>query len=85
MKIESIDTLPPRIPLKVVCRLAGYSKSTLIRRISEGKMPQPIDRAKQMLFLTTDVLNHLGLSANVDCGNPWEKGLEAFQRRHKGT
>ncbi len=77
MKIES---LPPRIPASTVCKLAGYSKTTLRSRIRQGRMAQPIDRAREQIFITSDVLRHLGLSDQVDQStmNPFEKALDAI-------
>lgn len=57
-----MTNLPPRIPTSTVLELAGYSESVLRTRIKDGKMPHPIDRAKENIFLRDDVLKHLGLA-----------------------
>jgi predicted DNA-binding transcriptional regulator AlpA len=75
----NLETLPPRIPVSVVCRLAGYSKSTLIKRIACGRMPAPIDRGKENLFLTTEVLEKLGIGGKSESVNPFEKALDDYQ------
>lgn len=72
----NIETLPPRIPASTVCLLAGYSKSTLINRIAHGLMPKPIDRGKENLFLTAEVLEKLGIGAKSESINPLEKALD---------
>lgn len=73
------ETLPPRIPSSIVCRLAGYSKSTLIKRIACGRMPSPIDRGKESLFLTAEVLKRLGINGKSESVNPWEKALDGHR------
>ena len=73
IKIEDLSALPPRIPASVVCRLAGYSKGTLAKKISIGQMPQPIDKIRKRLFLTSAVLQSLGIEGNVEPANKgWE-------------
>jgi hypothetical protein len=72
----NIETLPPRIAVPVVCWLAGYGPTTLRARIKAGEMPQPIDRAKKLLFRTSDVLQALGLDAKVEPINPWDKACD---------
>lgn len=72
----NVETLPPRIPASVVCKLAGYSKSTLLKRIRGGRMPQPVDRGREMLFNKSEVVEALGLTGEQkDAGNPWEAAL----------
>lgn len=77
----TLTDLPPRIPASKVCELAGYSKGTLHGRIKRGLMPPPIDRGRENLFRTADVLERLGLSGAVSIGavNPLEKALDALK------
>lgn len=75
----NLETLPPRIPASTVCRLAGYTKSTLINRIACGKMPKPVDRGKENLFSTKDVLEKLGLGGKSESVNPFKKALDAYK------
>lgn len=73
----NLETLPPRIPASTVCKLAGYSKGTLIKRIARGLMPRPVDRGKENLFLTSQVLERLGLNGKSEAVNPFQKALDA--------
>lgn len=72
----NLNDLPPRIPTSKVCQLAGYSRSLLEVRIKEGKMPRHVDRAKENLFLTEEVLKHLGLKGSIQTENPFEAALD---------
>ncbi len=81
----NLETLPPRIPASMVCKLAGYTKSTLRNRIKSGIMPKPIDRAKENLFHTEAVLEKLGLRKTPETINPFIKALHdkaAKVRKH---
>lgn len=71
----NLETLPPRIPASMVCKLAGYGKGTLQGRIKRGLMPAPIDRGKENLFLTEQVLEKLGIGAKIEAVNPFIKSL----------
>jgi predicted DNA-binding transcriptional regulator AlpA len=74
----NIETLPPRIPASTVCKLAGYSKATLMKRIKREVMPKPVDRGREKLFKTAEVLAALGLtdSAPAKGVDPWEAALK---------
>lgn len=75
----NIHELPPRIPASVVCKLAGYGKGTLAARIRRGTMPSHIDRGKENLFLTSEVLKRLGLAEEITSSiNPLERALDAL-------
>lgn len=76
METLNIETLPPRIPASTVCKLAGYSRSVLWRRIKEGRMPKAVDEGREKLFLRDDVLRHLGLSGVDQTRNPFEAALD---------
>lgn len=72
----TLSNLPPRIPASKVCELAGYGKGTLNGRIKRGLMPPPVDRGKENLFLTSEVLERLGLAGQAAASsNPFEKAL----------
>ena len=73
-----LTSLPPRIPASLVCKLAGYGKAALNRRIKDGLMPAPIDRGRENLFLTSEVLKRLGLAEAAPPVNPFEKALDDF-------
>lgn len=84
MNIESlpaVETLPPRIPASLVCKYAGYGKGTLSKRIKRGLMPPPVDRAKENMFLTSVVLEKLGITggSQQENVNPLEKALDALR------
>jgi len=54
-----------------VCRLAGYSKVTLRRRISAGRLPKPVDRGREMLFDRQAVDRALGLAPEKEQDGGW--------------
>lgn len=57
--LANATELPERIMTDEVCALAGYGRATLRARILEGRMPGPIDRAGQKVFLRDEVLKAL--------------------------
>lgn len=73
----NIENLPPRIPASIVCKLAGYSKATLMKRIRDEAMPKPVDRGREKLFKTSEVLAKLGLTDAKTAreSDPWEAAL----------
>lgn len=73
-----LSILPPRIPASKVCEIAGYSKSVLSRRISSGRMPRPVDRAKENLFLTSAVLERLGLVGEIHARDSFDKVPDVY-------
>lgn len=60
-KITSAANLPLRITTEQVLDLAGISSPTLTKRIKEGRMPCPVDKAHERLFDRDAVLRALGL------------------------
>ena len=76
----TLENLPPRIPASKVCELAGYGRSTLRARIIEGKMPRPVDRGKEALFPTKEVLERLGLFGQESAENPFEQALNELEK-----
>jgi hypothetical protein len=63
--VLNIKNLPARMFTEEVCALAGYSRATLRTRIAEGRMPAPIDKAGQLIFIRDDVLRALGLKEDT--------------------
>jgi Bacterial dnaA protein helix-turn-helix len=61
-RVVEASQLPPRITTDHVCDLAGYSPGTLASRIKEGRMPKPVDKARQHIFERDAVLKALGLA-----------------------
>lgn len=60
---RDLADLPHRMTGSQVCKLAGWSKSTLAARIKSGQIPAPVDRGKGgYLFLRDEVLIALGLA-----------------------
>jgi predicted DNA-binding transcriptional regulator AlpA len=51
--------LPWRMTTREVCRLGRMSPATLWRRIKAGRMPAPVDHARQALFDRDAVLQSL--------------------------
>jgi len=63
--------LPERIKTSDVLEVAGYGIATLQRRIREGKMPQPIDKAGSFIFNRDEVLQALGLMHERPVVSSW--------------
>jgi hypothetical protein len=55
------ERLKPRLTTIEVCDIAGYGPQTLNKRIKEGRMPAPVDKAKTLIFDRDAVLMALGL------------------------
>lgn len=53
-----------RLTTDEVCALARISRATLWRRVAQGRLPRPIDHARQALFSARDV------SEALDCPEP---------------
>lgn len=51
----------PRMTTTEVCELAGYGPVTLMRRVRAGRMPEPVDRAREHIFDRDQVMKALGL------------------------
>lgn len=56
-----LNKIKPRLTTLEVCELAGYGPQTLTKRVREGRMPQPIDKARHHIFERDAVLKALGL------------------------
>lgn len=82
-----MEIAPARIPASEVCRLAGYGRVTLGRRIKEGKMPAPVDRGREQLFDRAAVHKALGIPsaaeqhAEPENDDPWGKAAHAIAER----
>lgn len=81
-----MEIAPARIPASEVCRLAGYGRVTLGRRIKEGKMPAPVDRGRERLFDRMAVHKALGISTEAEQhepeeDDPWGKAANAIAQR----
>ncbi len=63
---------PARYTASEVCRLAGYSKVTLWRRIKDKRMPQPCDRGRERLFDKRAVDRALGLVTEKEQDGGWD-------------
>lgn len=78
---------PARIPASEVARLAGYSLVTLGRRVAAGKMPKPVDKARERLFDRRAVYKALGIPiepaqhAEPENENPWDRAADAYAER----
>jgi hypothetical protein len=81
-----MDLASPRITASEVCRLAGYSRVTLARRVKSGVMPAPVDRGKERLFDRLAVYKALGISTETkqhepEEANPWGRVSDAVSQR----
>lgn len=72
-RITNALTLPLRISASQVIDLAGISPATLAKRIREGTMPLPVDKARERLFDRDAVLRALGLMAATPPAAPVEQ------------
>ena len=50
---------PARLTTGEVCQIARFSRATLWRRVAAGRLPEPIDHARQALFCAKDVMSAL--------------------------
>lgn len=71
-KREMLDrnSIKPRLTTLEVCELAGYGPQTLTKRVREGRMPQPIDKARHYIFDRDAVLRALNL-VDVEEAGQW--------------
>lgn len=72
-----------RMTTDEVMALARISRATLWRRVAVGRLPQPIDQARQSLFLKSAVVTALAGAANRphSIAVETERRLEALRRR----
>lgn len=56
-----VTRIKPRLTTLEVCDLAGYGPQTLMKRVREGRMPQPVDKARHHIFDRDAVLRALNL------------------------
>jgi hypothetical protein len=81
-----MEPASPRITASEVCRLAGYSRVTLARRVKSGVMPAPVDRGRERLFDRLAVYKALGISTETEQHdpeetNPWGRVVDAVSQR----
>lgn len=53
--------LVERVTTREVMALARISRATLWRRVASGRLPQPVDQARQALFLKAHVIQALSI------------------------
>lgn len=68
-----------------VLALARISRATMWRRIACGRLPRPVDQARQALFLKADVIQALATATAqpVSISVAIEQRLEALRRRRR--
>lgn len=77
----------PRLTASEVCRLAGYGRVTLGRRVRDGLMPKPVDRGRERLFDRQEIYKALGIETETpqhvepEEDDPWGKAVDAFAKR----
>lgn len=76
-----------RLTTAEVMMLARISRATLWRRVASGRLPRPIDQARQSLFSRVAVITALAKEpAAVSHSLETERRLAALRRRrHKGA
>ena len=74
-----------RLTTQEVLALARVSKATLWRRIAQGRLPAPVDRGRQALFVRAAVLEALRVSNQTPLSHTLatEDRLEALRRRQR--
>lgn len=79
------DSVPSRLTTSEVMALARVSRATLWRRIAAGRLPPPIDRARQSLFCKAAVGEALAAAAATTLSHKLktEARLEALRRRSR--
>lgn len=72
-----------RLTTVEVMSLARISRATLWRRVSAGRLPYPVDRGRQALFLRIEVVAALRAQATKPCSVSVaiEQRLDALRRR----
>ena len=48
--IDPDEEVRTRLTTSEVCRIARFSRATLWRRVASGRLPKPIDHAREALF-----------------------------------
>lgn len=78
----------PRLTASEVCRLAGYGRVTLGRRVRDGLMPKPVDRGRERLFDRQEIYKALGIAMETpqhvepEEDDPWGRAADAIVERH---
>lgn len=76
-----------RLTTAEVMSLARISRATLWRRVSAGRLPSPVDRGRQALFLRLEVVTALRTQGAKPCSISVaiEQRLDALRRRRRGA
>lgn len=69
--VLDLSSIKPRLSTLEVCELAGYGPQTLLKRVREGRMPQPIDKARHNIFERDAVLKALKLIDDEGRPSQW--------------
>lgn len=87
-----LTDLPPRLTTTEVCELARISRRTLSRRIRDGSLTlAPVDRGREMLFRTSDVIRAFDLGEQPaqpivtasSWGNADREQIKAIMKRQR--
>lgn len=78
---------PARLTTAEVMALARVSRATLWRRIRDGRLPQPVDRARQALFCKAAVFEALAAASASTLSHKLrtEARIEALRRRRRSA
>ena len=76
-----------RLTTYEVLALSRISRASLWRRVASGRLPKPIDRGRQALFLKSAVLEALGADGLTSQSHKLrtEDRLDALRRRPRPT
>lgn len=76
-----------RLTTAEVMSLARISRATLWRRVSAGRLPYPVDRGRQALFLRIEVVAALRAQTTKPCSVSVaiEQRLDVLRRRRRGA
>lgn len=79
------NPVPSRLTTAEVMSLARISRATLWRRISAGRLPQPVDRAREALFSEAEVHAALNAASTTAMSQTLrtEERLEMLRRRRR--
>jgi predicted DNA-binding transcriptional regulator AlpA len=66
-----------------VLALARISRATLWRRIACGRLPRPVDQAREALFSKVEVIQALASAKQDPASVAIEQRLEALRRRRQ--
>lgn len=80
-----MDTdLPHRMTTREVCAFARISPATMWRRVKTGRLPRPVDQAREALFKREQVLDALECSRRgADLDQFIEQRIQAQRTRQR--